>query len=273
VHFRFGLLGPMSVMDDGKAVIMTSGNQRIVLAALLASANQAVSTDYLIEALWASAPPRSARVTLQNYVKRLRQNLGGLRSALITGSCGYQICASDDDVDILRFRRLARSGLDALRREDWAGTSSLLTTALSFWRGHAFGDVPSELLAQHHAAGLEEMRLQVLEARLTADLHLGRAEDVIAELLPLLAAEPLRERLYCMLMLALCQTGQQAAALSVYLRARRTLAADLGIDPGPELQGIHHRILQADPEVHRQPRIPRPWSVPGTELSLAARSR
>jgi DNA-binding SARP family transcriptional activator len=150
VQFRFGLFGPLSVIHDGQAALMTSGNQRIVLAAPLVSTNQAVGAEYLIETIWSPAPPRSARVSPQNYVKRLRQNLGGLRSTLITSSCGYQICASKE-VDILRFRQLARSGLDAPRTENWAQASGLLTTTLSFWRVRAFGDVSSALLAKHHS--------------------------------------------------------------------------------------------------------------------------
>lgn len=178
-------------------------------------------------------------------MKRLRGNLGA--AALVTSPYGYQISAADDDIDVAVFRHLTQAGLRALRASDWAGASESLTSALALWRGRAFGDVPSELLARQHAVGLGEMRIQALEAKLTANLKLGRAEDVVAELLPLVAAEPLRERLYSLLMLGFYQTGQQAAALSVYARARRMLAEEIGIEPGPELRELHHRILQGDP--------------------------
>ena len=80
---------------------------------------------------------------------------------------------------------------------------------------------------------LTEMRLDALEARVDADLHLGRHREIIAELQPLVAAEPLRERLHELLMLALYRSGQQAAALSTYRRARRRLVEEIGIEPGP----------------------------------------
>ena len=35
MQFRFGLLGPLSVVRDGQAALMTSGRQRIALAVLL----------------------------------------------------------------------------------------------------------------------------------------------------------------------------------------------------------------------------------------------
>jgi DNA-binding SARP family transcriptional activator len=48
------------------------GKQRVVLAALLLRANRILSVDDLAEARWGAAPPPTARVTVQNYVKRLR---------------------------------------------------------------------------------------------------------------------------------------------------------------------------------------------------------
>jgi DNA-binding SARP family transcriptional activator len=70
-----------------------------------------------------------------------------------------------------------------------------------------------------------------LEARVDADLHLGRHADVIVELKQLAAAEPLRERLHALLMLALCRAGQQAA-----LAAYRALAA-------PQPQAGRRRVV------------------------------
>jgi DNA-binding SARP family transcriptional activator len=72
---------------------------------------------------------------------------------------------------------------------------------------------------------------------------------VITELQQLIGAEPLRERLHTLLMLALYRCGQQAAALEAYRAARHLLAEHAGIEPGPELRQIHLRILQAAPDL------------------------
>ena len=62
-------------------------------------------------------------------------------------------------------------------------------------------------------------------------------------------AEPLRERRWHLLMVALYRTGRQADALRTYQRARQVLAHDLGIEPGVELRSLEHAILEQDPSL------------------------
>src|SRR2546430_13069803 len=107
------------------------------------------------------------------------------------------------------------------------------------------------------------MRLQALEARIDADLHVGRHADVIAELRQLAAAHPLRERLHGLLMLALYRDGRQAEALAAYQRARRVLIDELGAEPGSDLRRLHQQILGAD-AVLEAPR-PGPLTASGPE--------
>ena len=73
---EFCLLGPLAVRRGDTVVPIQAGKQRAVLAALLLKANRVVLVEELAEALWGTAPPPSARVTLQNYVVRLRKALG-----------------------------------------------------------------------------------------------------------------------------------------------------------------------------------------------------
>ena len=80
-----------------------------------------------------------------------------------------------------------------------------------------------------------------------AELSLGRTAHVVAYLEELLAEQPYREPLWCQLVLALYRSGRQTDALDAYARARRVLADELGLDPGPDLRRMHDRVVRQDP--------------------------
>jgi DNA-binding SARP family transcriptional activator/tetratricopeptide (TPR) repeat protein len=251
---EFGLLGPLAVDASGSRVRVSAGKQRVLLAALLLRANQVVPAGDLAEAVWDGCPPGSARVTLQNYVKRLRQALGPAGyERIVTRPAGYLIEVAPGELDVARFGELAADGLAAARAGAWQRSSERLAAALGLWRGEPLADVPSQVLAEAEVPRLAEIRLGALEARVDADLRLGRHREMVAELQALVAAEPLRERLCELLMVALYRSGQQAAALAVYRQARRTLIEDVGIEPGPVLRELNQRILRSDPALLLSP--------------------
>src|SRR5262249_59728202 len=97
------------------------------------------------------------------------------------------------------------------------------------------------------SARLEELRLVALERRVEAALALGRHRELVAELEPLVAAEPHGERLRGQLMLALYRSGRQADALAVFHDGRESLVEELGIEPGPALRQLELAILRQDP--------------------------
>jgi predicted ATPase len=57
---------------------------------------------------------------------------------------------------------------------------------------------------------------------------------------------PLRERRWAQLMVALYRSGRQGEALRAYQQARRQLADELGIEPGPELRRLEAAVLAQD---------------------------
>jgi DNA-binding SARP family transcriptional activator/Tfp pilus assembly protein PilF len=243
----FGLLGPLTVRRDGLAVEVAAGRQRALLAALLLNASRVIPADELIEVLWDAAPPVAARASLHNYVMRLRRALGddGHRQ-ISTCPRGYMISVEPDGLDVDRFKALAGVARTAARAGSWETAAARLRDALSLWRGQPLADVSSETLALREVPRLEEMRLQALEARIGADLHLGRHAEVITELWDLAARHPLREHLHSQLMLALYRDGRRAEALAAYQHARHVLVEELGAEPGTTLRELHQRILAAD---------------------------
>jgi DNA-binding SARP family transcriptional activator len=251
---EFGLLGPLVVGVGGSRVPVSAGKQRVLLATLLLRANQVVSAAELAEVMWEGRPPETARVTLQNYVKRLRQALGPAGyERIVTRPAGYLIEVGPGELDVAQFSELEQAGRAAARAAVWTDAVAQLGAALALWRGAPLADVPSQVLAQAEVPRLTEMRLGTLEARIDADLHLGRHREVIAELQALTAAEPLRERPHELLMLALYRSGQRDTALAAYRQVRRRLIDEIGIEPGPGLRELNQRICRSDPGL-----LPRP---------------
>ena len=244
---EFALLGPLCVRQDGALVQVPHGKQRILLAALLLNAGRVVSADDLTDTLWESAPPASARVTLQNYVKRLRGSLGDIDHRRIsTVPPGYSIHVGPGELDVHHFESLLAAGREAARAGAWPDAAAHLTKALSLWRGKPLDGVDSTLLMQREIPRLAELRLQATEARIDADLHLGRHAEVVAELRRLTSEHPLREKLHAQLMLALYRDGRQADSLAAYQAVRDILIEELGTEPGTELRELHQKILAHD---------------------------
>jgi len=245
---EFCLLGPLVVRCGGALVPVQPGKQRAALAALLLDAGRVVSVDELAETLWGSQPPPSARVTVQNYMMRLRKALACTGHARIaTQPGGYLISLDSGELDVSRFEVLLEAARTAARDGSWDAAAGQARGALTLWRGEPLADLGSELLARREGPRLAEMRMQAVELRIDADLHLGRHGDVIGELRRLAAGEPLRERLHALLMLALYRDGRPSEALASYQRARQILAEELGTEPGTELRELHQRILTEDP--------------------------
>jgi DNA-binding SARP family transcriptional activator len=237
---EFRLLGPLEASDETGDLLLGGKKQRAVLALLLLDANRVVSTDRLIDALWGETPPRTAATSLQNFVSQLRKTLGP--EMVETRPPGYILHASADQIDLERFERLvADAALD-----DPQARAADLREALLLWRGAPLADFRFDAWAETEIARLDELRLAALEERIAAELDAGRHAALVGELESLVAQHPVRERLRAHLMLALYRSGRQTEALEVYQQARRWLTAELGIEPGNELQELHRAILRQE---------------------------
>jgi DNA-binding SARP family transcriptional activator len=236
---EFRVLGPLEVVaDDGEPMALGGQKQRAVLGLLLMRANRVVATDFLIDALWGDNPPRTATTSLQNAISALRKVVGA--DVLLTKPPGYSIAVSPEAFDLSRFEALVREA----RLFEPEARAAALRAALALWRGdRPLSDLALESAFEADVRRLEELRLATLEERIDADLAAGRHGDVVPELMSLVAANPLRERIRAQLMLAHYQSGRQDDALRAYQEARVALA-ELGLDPSPQLQELEKRILR-----------------------------
>jgi DNA-binding SARP family transcriptional activator/Tfp pilus assembly protein PilF len=245
---EIGLLGPLQVRCDGVTVAVRAGKQRAILAALLLQPGRVVPAGQLAELLWAPLPPPpTAPVALRNYVLRLRRLLGPAGQHLIvTRPGGYLITPGDCELDLARMEQELAAARAAARDGDWQRAAAHADASLSLWRGEPLADVDLPALTAQHIPRLTEMRLQAHELRIEADLALARHAEAATELPQLIAANPVRERLYALLMLAYYRSGRRAEALDTYRAATHVLSGEIGVDPGPELQALHQQILHDD---------------------------
>jgi DNA-binding SARP family transcriptional activator len=247
------LLGPLVAIRDGRPLDLRGPKQRAVLAALLVARGRAVSVEHLIDGIWGDNAPARVTGTLQAYISNLRRVLEPERSpgeppaVLVTRPHGYALLVPDDAVDARRFERLVAHGRSLLADDRAADARRAFDEALDLWRGDALADFVDEPFATAEVTRLEELRSLALEGRIEANLALGEHDAVIPEIEALVAAEPLRERGWALLMLALYRAGRQADALHRFRAARDILADELGLDPGPALKRLEADILSQSP--------------------------
>ncbi|MEV0328119.1 AfsR/SARP family transcriptional regulator [Micromonospora echinospora] len=263
------VLGPVEAVRAGRPVALGGRRQRLVLAALLVAQGRMLPVDRLRELVWGDGDRVASRATLYGYVAGLRRVLEPEHAArrgdvLVHAGTGYALRLPMGRVDAERFTALVETGGVLLDRGRPVEAAATLDTALALWRGPAFadlGDVPFVLPA---VTRLAAARAAAVELRLTALLQAGRHAVLVGELEALVIEEPLRERGWELLATALYRAGRQGDALAVLRRARRTLADQLGADPGPALRRIEAAILHHDvtlapaPAAGAVPARPRP---------------
>jgi predicted ATPase/DNA-binding SARP family transcriptional activator len=239
----FQILGSFEVVGEAGSITLRGAKRRGLLACLATHAGQPVSTGRLTEELWGGGASDSAAATVQTYVSKIRKLLGPDGATLQTCPGGYLLAVDPGNVDALRFERdVAAAGAEP----ELVRRLALLDEALALWRGPPLEEFAGAGWADQAVRRLEAVHLRALQGRYDALLALDRAEDAAAELEPLARAHPLDERLWAQLMLSLYRTGRQADALSAYQQVRRHLVDELGIEPGPELADLEHRILDHD---------------------------
>ncbi|WP_371649428.1 MULTISPECIES: BTAD domain-containing putative transcriptional regulator [unclassified Streptomyces] len=263
------MLGSMGIQIGGTVVPGGPPQQQATLAALALRSGHVVPLHELMSAVWGEAAPGSAVMILRTYVWRLRKILEG-------GGCDPQVLASVNDgyrlavppasVDAFRVEQLAADAARAREAGRHDEGAALLAEAVALWRGEPLAGVPGPF-AEQQRSRLSELRVQLLEERFALDLLLGRHTQVVPELTAFIGEQPLRERPYGFLMRALYAAGRQGDALAVFGTAREVLAAELGLDPGPELRTLHQRILAGDAELVAP--VQAPAASPSTRTEAA----
>lgn len=249
VDMEIRALGPLEAEHNETMLNLGGTKQRLVLAVLLARANEAVATDRIVEEVWPNDAPRTGLRTVQAYIATLRREIEPYRPGTIVAQRpGYVVNLDEDSHDVLRFERLVRDGR-ALVASDAVKAADLLHKADALWRGDAYADIAGAPTLTAEVHRLTELRIGGIEARIDAELTLGSHHALVPELEDLVDQYPLREGLRAQLMTALYRSGRQAEALRFYQRTRHVLGEELGIEPSPELQRLEGLILTHDAQM------------------------
>ena len=254
---RFRLLGLLGVDTTEGLVDLGPPKQRSVLAILLLHANEIVPTDRIIDMVWGENPPRTAEHSVQIYISDLRKVLsnGSSNELIDTRPPGYVINVPPDSIDTLRFERLVREGLSALRTGDVAGGRPKLEKALESWTAAPLADFAYDDFAQGYIRSLTELHSDALEAMAGVDLDQGRHEEARDLARQAIEADPLREEPRRLMMLALYRSGRQAESLRQFGEYQRFLAEELGIEPSENLRLLEERVLLQDPTLNMQSQV------------------
>ncbi|HEX7133104.1 MAG TPA: BTAD domain-containing putative transcriptional regulator [Iamia sp.] len=263
----FTLLGGVGARRDGVDVALGGAKPRALLGLLLLDPGRVVPLDRIVDAVWAGQPPAQAEVSVRGYVSKLRRALEpeGDGSVLPWRDGGYLVAASPETVDLHRFEAAVDAGLAALGAGRADEAHVLLIAAEAEWAGPPFGALADVLDVDAVVARLVARRAEATEALLRVRLARGEHVAALPDLAAAVAADPLREGVQALHALALYRAGRPVDALRAIETARRTLAEEVGVDPGPELRDLEARVLAHDPTLAWTP-PPEPESGAGELL-------
>jgi len=240
-----GVHGAADVHDAEPRVIAAPKPAKL-LAALTARRGRVVTTDQLVDELWAGPRPRRARPTVHVYVSRLRAFLdpaGTGPGPIATHAGGYMLRPDAGGLDARDFIDLVERGRADLRDGHRHEAARVLADALELWRGSPYEGVAHGPIVRAHRARLDAARLDCLELLVETRLDLGRYRESVALLYSLTAEYPLHEAFARHLMVALYRCGRRADALAVYRETCGALRELLGLEPCGPLRAAHQAIL------------------------------
>lgn len=267
-RLRCSILGPLNLEVDSMPVRIGAAKERRVLAVLLCYPNRAVSSAQLINALWGTTPPRTARKNLQTYLSTLRKKVG---DRISFHGWGYSLRATPEELDMLALRRLAIQGRKAVRDGDVHAATAALTEAVGLWRGEPLVEFCDVSMIADAVRRLTDLYLSAYEDWAELEVAHGRPLEALRGLDEFVVRYPTRERIVAARMAALARCGRASEALAQFDMLRQHLASELGIDPSPAVKGLYREILAGrgtSTDGHGRPKSEwiRPGRLPGNQL-------
>ena len=242
---RIQLHGHFTVECDGRAVDgrLPGRRARLLVAYLAAHRPEIVERSTLIEELWAPTTPSAGAARVFDAL--LSKTRTVLAPAEIRGRTGLRLVLPPETlVDSDRAAAALHDAEAAAGRGDWRRAWAQALSAMFVTQREFLPEFSADWVLRRRA------EVQLAHARATvcyteACLELAGGELASAERCArrLIAADPLAESGYLLLMRALNARGDRAAALAVFAQLHRTLRNHLGVSPGPQIAALHHALL------------------------------
>ncbi|MBG0569226.1 AfsR/SARP family transcriptional regulator [Actinoplanes aureus] len=275
---RLAVLGSVRAWREEREIALRPPQARAVLAVLLARVGMPVSIPDVLDVVWGPSVPSAAVNAVHVHVRTLRRLLEpGLPTRdngqwLIRGSGGYQLDGGQGQVDLVEFRRLVGQARTA---SDGASAVASFRSALQLWTGPIAGNIDAAVRSHALFREVERECLQAACEASDAALHAGHGLAVLDAIHTIADRDLLDESVQARLMLLLAAAGRQAQALERFELVRRTLAEDLGVDPGDELAAAQREVLRPATVLSLAPPAPvtavRPAQLPADLPSFTGR--
>ncbi|MFJ8009472.1 AfsR/SARP family transcriptional regulator [Streptomyces fagopyri] len=250
---QYSILGTVRVSRGDTELALGPPKRLALLSLLVLRAPGPVSASDAVDVLWDGEPPTSAVNVVHRHIGALRRLLEpGLLSRtdaehLARAADGYRLLVDTSTSDLLRFRDLRTRAHLALKDGHRAQAAEHFVEALRLWRGPVVADGTSVARHPVFTSVGHDFVATVKEA---TDVVLASApaltEEVLAALRGAVDRHPFDEALHSRIIAALAAGGRQAEALQQFETVRRTLADELGVEPGPALRAARQDLIRHD---------------------------
>jgi len=260
---ELSFLGPPQVLVNGHSITARLDKKEIALLAYLAAQQGEVTREKVAALLWGEKDDQCARHNLRQALTKIKQVLPGV----IDGQ-GRHVLVLDQAV---RLRTDLWQFEDCLRHGDLASGCALyrgpLLDGLGLRSADAFEDWLTECRRYYERLALDGLTDLIGAVEQRRDIA---ARERYAR--QMLTIDPLKERAYRALLLALGRAGRFNEALQLYGQCVEKLRRDLGIAPSAETTSVYESILLA--RSTRRPELPyHPATFVGRERGASTDGR
>jgi DNA-binding SARP family transcriptional activator len=221
---ELGLLDGLELTADGRSVDLPLGAQRLI--AFLALSDRPLRRSYVAGVLWSETTEDRAAASLRSTLWRLRCQVPEVVEA---GTARLRL-APGVRVDFRDMvRRLSDLAAEGSELAVDVGRLPLTAELLPDWYDD-WVHIEREQYRQFRIHALEAISEKLLAGR--------RYADAIQFSLAAIAAEPLRDSAYRLLIRAHLSEGNRSEAIREFHDYRDVLRRELGVDPAPDVQAL-----------------------------------